>query len=158
MSTRDALEAAQAHDLDLVLVAPTAEPPVAKIVDYGKHRYEQEKFKREHKKKSQEVKGIKLSPGIAEHDLQTLVSKTRKFLGEGHKVRVVCRFKQRELAHPDVGKRKVEFVAQEVAEIGKAEREPVLSGREMVMVINPKPTGTKKNVKAEDQQDRGEEV
>jgi len=158
MSTREALNLAQQADLDLVLVAPTAEPPVARIVDYGRWKYEQEKTKKENKKKTQEVKGITLRPNTAEHDLMVLVRKAIQFLGEGDKVRLVCRFKQRELAHPEVGAKKLEFIAAQVDEIGKRDKDPALSGREMVMVLNPKPAGKQKNAKAEDQQDSGEEV
>jgi len=158
MSTREALNLAQQAELDLVLVAPAADPPVAKIVDYGRWKYEQEKTKKENKKKTQEVKGITLRPNTAEHDLMVLVRKALQFLGEGDKVRVVCRFKQRELAHPEVGAKKLEFIANNVEEVGKRDKDPVLSGREMVMVLNPRPAGKQKNAKAEDQQNSGEEV
>ncbi len=159
MPTRQALDLAQAAGLDLVLVAEKAEPPVAKIVNYGKHKYDQDKFKREHKKKTQDVKGIKISPNIAENDLNTLARRALKFLEDGDKVRIVCRFKQRELAHPEVGARKIESFCVMVDEFGKKEKDPVLSGREMTCVINPKLIGSqKKNAKAEDQQDSSEEV
>lgn len=159
ITSRDALNHAQAAGLDLVLVAPNAEPPVARIVDYGKWKYEQDKQKKDQKKKTQDVKGIKISPGIAEHDIQTAVRKAKDFLADGDKVRVVCRFKFRELAYPDRGKEKLELIANELEEFGKREKDPVLNGREMVMVINPKPAGgPKKNAKAEDKQDSSEEV
>ncbi len=159
MPTKEALDRAIAEGLDLVLVAPNAVPPVAKITDYGKHKYDTDKLKKDQKRKVQEVKGIKVSPNIAENDLRTNARKAKGFLEDGDKVRVVCRFKQRELAHPQVGRAKLEWIANEVAEFGKPEKEPVLNGREMVMVINPKPAGgTKKNAKAEDKQDSGEEV
>jgi len=146
--------------LDLVMVAPNAEPPVAKIVDHGKYKYEQDKQKKDQKKKPQEVKGIKISPNIAENDMRTATRKAIDFLGNGDKVRVVCRFKFRELAYPDRGKQKLLWIAKELEEIGKPEKEPALNGREMVMVINPKVTGgsQKKNAKAEDTQDSSEEV
>nr|MCU0317376.1 translation initiation factor IF-3 [Fimbriimonadaceae bacterium] len=148
-STKEALTKAQDAELDLVLVAGTAQPPVARITDYGRWKYEQEKRKKDEKKKVQEVKGIKISPTIAEHDLQTAVRKARQFLGEGHKVRVVCRFTRRELAHPEVGKRKLDQVSVLLEDLGKRDRDPALAGQEMVIVITPKPAQKeKKNAKA----------
>ncbi|MBX3114932.1 MAG: translation initiation factor IF-3 [Fimbriimonadaceae bacterium] len=161
ISSRDALKMAEDVGLDLVLVAPNAEPPVAKIVDHGKYKYEQDKQKKDQKKKPQEVKGIKISPNIAENDMRTATRKATDFLAHGDKVRVVCRFKFRELAYPDRGKEKLLWIAKELEEHGKPEKEPILNGREMVMVINPKPASggsQKKNAKAEDTQDSSEEV
>lgn len=170
LSTRDALDKAIEAGLDLVLVAAQAEPPVARIVNFGKYKYEQAKQKKDHKPKKQEVKGIKISPNIAEHDLMTQAKKAKQFLGEGHKVRVVCRFRARELSHPELGVKKMDAISAFVEEAGKREKEPSLTGREMVMVINPrvavvvKPKSeTKKgdidnDAKAEDKQDGGEEV
>lgn len=169
MSCREALNIAQDQDLDLVLVAEKAQPPVVRIIDHGRWKYEQDKLKKEHKKKKpQEVKGITLRPGTAEHDLQVIVRKAIKFLNEGDKVRLVCRFRQRELAHPEVGKGKLLIIAERLADLGKPDRDPILNGREMVLLINPKPAtgGVKKNVKAEEQasdevenqQNGGEEV
>ncbi len=159
MTCREALNAAKDQELDLVLVAEKAQPPVVRIINFGRWKYEQEKLKKENKKKTQEVKGITMRPGTAEHDLQVIVKKAIKFLGEGDKVRLVCRFRQRELAHPEVGKGKLLIIAERLADLGKPDRDPILNGREMVLLINPKPAGgPKKNVKAEDQQDGGEEV
>lgn len=175
VSTREALDKAIEVGLDLVLVAAAAEPPVARIVNYGKYKYEQAKQKKDHKPKKQEVKGIKISPNIAEHDLMVQARKAKQFLGEGHKVRVVCRFRARELAHPELGVKKMDVISQVVDEIGKREKDPALTGREMVMVINPrvgvvaKPKSDSKSepknegdietdAKAEDKQDSSEEV
>lgn len=160
LNSRDALDIAQGEGLDLVLVAPNAQPPVARIVDYGKWKYEQDKLKRDQKKKTQEVKGIKISPRIAEHDMQVAIRKAIEFLGDGDKVRLVCRFRFRELAYPELGRERMEKIADELAEYGKRERDPALSGREMVMVINPKPQtgGGKKDAKAKDEKDGGKEV
>lgn len=175
VSTREALDKAIEVGLDLVLVAAQAEPPVARIVNYGKYKYEQAKQKKDHKPKKQEVKGIKISPNIAEHDLMVQARKAKQFLGEGHKVRVVCRFRARELAHPELGVKKMDVISQVVEEIGKREKDPALTGREMVMVINPKVGVTAKpktdskpeaktegdietDAKAEDKQDSSEEV
>lgn len=160
ISSRDALSKAEEVGLDLVLVAPNAEPPVARIVDHGKYKYEQDKQKKDQKKKTQEVKGIKISPVIAENDLNTAMRKGKKFLEEGDKVRVVCRFRPRQLAHPKIGEDKMLWLAKELEDYGKPEKAPILNGREMVMVISPKSSsGSKnKNAKAEDTQDGGEEV
>ncbi len=159
MSCRDALNMAEERGLDLVLVAEKAQPPVVKITNYGRWKYEQSKAKKENKKKPQEVKGITISPRIAEHDLMVAMKKAERFLNENDKVRIVCRFKQRELAHPDIGKQKLLWIADKVADLGKIDRDPALSGREMVLIINPKPSGgAKKNAKAEDVQDSSEEV
>lgn len=158
MPVRQSLESAQKLGLDLVLVAEKATQPVVKIVDYGKHKYEQSKLKKDKKPKAQDVKGVKLSPNIGEHDLQVIVKKTRSFLGDGDKVRAVCRFRQRELQHPEVGKRKILALVEAVADIGKPDKEPLLNGREMVVVINPVSTGKNKDVKAENPQDGSKEV
>lgn len=141
------------------MVAPNADPPVARIVDYGKYKYEQEKQKKDQKRKVQEVKGIKVSPNIAEHDINVAIRKAKEFLNDGNKVRVVCRFKYRELAYPKRGQEKLEAIADALEELGKRERDPVLNGREMIMVINPKATGgSKKDGKTKDEQDSSEAV
>ena len=161
ITSREALNHAEAAGLDLVLVAPNAEPPVARIVDHGKYKYEQDKLKKDQKKKKQEVKGIKISPVIAENDLMTAQRKGKKFLLEGDKVRIVCRFRPRQLAHPKIGEEKMLWLARELEEFGKPEKPPVLNGREMVMVMSPKSQSggsQKKNAKAEDTQDSSEEV
>jgi translation initiation factor IF-3 len=154
MSTREALQRAKEAELDLVLVAPNAEPPVCKIVDYGKHKYEQSKAKKDHKKKVQEVKGVKLRPGTDVHDIGVLVKKAKRFLEEGHKVRVTCVFRHRELAHPEVGREKLAKIAVELEAYGKIDRDPVLNGREMVIVVNPV-IGKKRDAKAENKEDGG---
>lgn len=157
LTTSEALDKAKQMDLDLVLVAPHAEPPVCKIVDYGKHKYEQSKAKKDHKKKVQEVKGVKLRPGTDKHDIEVLVKKAIKFLGEGDKVRVTCAFRYRELAHPEIGRDKIAAIVKQLEDYGKADKEPVLSGREMVVVINPV-SGKRKNVKTQDKEDGGQAV
>lgn len=157
LSSRDALDKARELELDLVLVAPNAEPPVCKIVDYGKHKYEQAKAKKDHKKKPQEVKGVKLRPGTDKHDINVLIKKAIKFLEEGDKVRVTCTFRFRELAHPEIGREKLLAICKTLEGHGKADKDPVLSGREMVMVFNPV-TGKKKNVKTEDKENGSQEV
>ena len=157
LSSRVALEKAKEHDLDLVLVAPNADPPVCKIVDYGKHKYEQAKAKKDHRKKVQEVKGVKLRPGTDVHDINVLVKKAIRFLGEGDKVRVTCAFRFRELAHPEIGRDKLLAISKTLEGFGKADKDPVLTGREMVMVFNPV-SGKKKNAKTQDQEDGSQAV
>ena len=157
MSSREALHKAQEMELDLVLVAPNADPPVCKVVDYGKHKYDQAKAKKDHKRKVQEVKGVKLRPGTDVHDIGVLVRKAKRFLEEGHKVRVTCVFRHRELAHPEVGREKLAKIAVQLEALGKVDRDPVLNGREMVIVVNPIP-GKKKDAKAEDKEDGSQAV
>lgn len=160
LDTREAVNRAQAEGLDLVLVAAQADPPVCRVVDYGKYKYELAKRTKDNKPKKQEVKGIKISPVIADHDLMVAVRSTIKFLEEGHKVRVVCRFRKKQLTHPEVGRARLMKLIERVEEIGKPDREPVMSGMEMVVVINPKAIGSKKNAqgKTEDKQDSSEAV
>jgi translation initiation factor IF-3 len=161
LSTKDALEQAEAQELDLVLIAGNAEPPVCRIADYGKFKYEQSKAKKANRRVVSELKGITMRPGIAEHDLGIIVRKATGFLEDGHKVRVVCRFRPRELAHPELGQKKMMSIAEGVSEVGKLDKEPVLSGREMSMLLNPKASpGAKKDGKgqAKDEQDGDEAV
>lgn len=159
MQSRQALNQAREEGLDLVMVSPTAQPPVCRIIDYGRHKYETEKLKKDKKSKQQEVKGIKISPRIAEHDMAFLIRNATRFLEEGHKVKVTCMFKAREITHPELGRKKLDFFADQVKEIAVVERTPTLDGRLMIMVLVPKPhSGKPKNVKAEDQQDGGEAV
>ena len=106
MQSRQALTLAKEDGLDLVMVSPTAQPPVCRIIDYGKHKYLEGKLGKDKKGKQQEVKGIKISPRIAEHDLAFLVRNASRFLEEGHKVKVTCMFKAREITHPELGKKK----------------------------------------------------
>lgn len=157
VGSREALTLARENELDLVLVAPNADPPVCKIVDYGKHKYDQAKAKKDHKKKVQEVKGVKLRPGTDTHDIGVLVRKAKKFLEEGHKVRVTCVFRYRELAHPEVGRDKLQVIAEQLADLGKVDRDPSMNGRELVMVVNPT-AGKKKDAKTEDKKDGGQAV
>lgn len=140
---------AREQGLDLVMVSPSAQPPVCKIIDYGKHKYEQEKLQKDHKRKQQEVKGIKISPRIAEHDIQFLTRNAHRFLEEGHKVKVTCVFKAREVTHPELGAKKLAHFAEIVSELATVERPPRLDGRQMVMTLLPKaPTSKAKPAKA----------
>jgi translation initiation factor IF-3 len=139
------------------MVSPTAVPPVCKIIDHGRHKYEQDKLGKDKKSKSQDVKGIKISPRIAEHDLTVAVKKAIRFLEDGDKVKVTCQFKAREVTHPEFGKQKLQIFADQVAHLGTVERTPTLDGKLMVMVLVPKPaTGSKKHAKDSDKQDGGQ--
>lgn len=165
LETKKALSLAIEEDLDLVLVAPHAKPPVCKIVDYGKYKYEQSKAKKDQKKKHLEVKGVKFRPGTQEHDLQVLVRSATRFLSDGHKVRMICVFRPRELAHPEIGEAKLLKMAEHLAEVGKIERPPSRNGREMTVILSPV-AGKKKDgeaketdaTKAEDEQNGAKEV
>ncbi|HJP82265.1 MAG TPA: translation initiation factor IF-3 [Fimbriimonadaceae bacterium] len=159
VQSRQALQMARDEGLDLVLVSASAQPPVCRIIDYGKHKYLEGKQGKDKKSKQQEVKGIKISPRIAEHDLGFLVKNAMRFLEEGHKVKVTCMFKAREITHPELGKKKLETFAEMVKDLAVVERTPSLDGRMMIMVLNPKPqTGTKKNAKAENKQDGSQAI
>jgi translation initiation factor IF-3 len=160
MPSKEALTIARDQGLDLVMVSPTAQPPVCRVVDFGKYKYMESKLGKDKKNKQQEVKGIKISPRIAENDLQTNITKARKFLTEGDKVRVVCMFRAREMSHPELGQQRLAKFADAVADIGTAERAPTLDGRQMVMVLLPK-TATpvkKKDAKDQNKQDGGQAV
>jgi len=159
MQSRQALTLAKEEGLDLVMVSPTAQPPVCRIIDYGKHKYLEGKLGKDKKSKQQEVKGIKISPRIAEHDLEFLVKNATRFLEEGNKVKVTCMFKAREITHPELGKKKLDHFAEMVVEIATVERTPTLDGRMMIMVLVPKPgAGKKKDAKDQNKQDSGKPV
>lgn len=123
--------------LDLVEIAAAADPPVCKILDVGKFKYEIQKKKNEARKKQKviEVKEIKMRPGIDEHDYQVKLRSMRKFLEEGDKVKVTIRFRGRELVHQDLGLRVLDRVRGELGELGKVEQMPRVEGRQMVMVL-----------------------
>jgi translation initiation factor IF-3 len=137
------LEAQQIADeaaLDLVEIVPTAEPPVCKILDYGKFRFLEQKKAAEARKKQKvvEIKEIKLRPGIDEHDYDTKMKAVRRFFEEGDKVKVTLRFRGREMAHQDIGYKLLDRVKSETLGIAKVELEPSMEGRQMVMVLAPK--------------------
>ena len=127
-------------NLDLVNIAPTAVPPVCKIMDYGKHRYEQQKKDKEARKNQKivEMKEIRLSATIDEHDYQTKLRNVQKFLNEGDKVKLSIKFRGREITHPEIGLRILERLSQEVAEISVVERKAKLEGRSMILILAPK--------------------
>ncbi len=134
--------AAAERGLDLVEVAPTAHPPVVRIMDYGKYKYEQARKARESKKKQHQVKvkEIKLRPKIDDHDLDFKRGHARRFLGEGNKVKVTMRFRGREMTHTELGLAVLERFAESLAECGQIEEGARLEGRNMTMVLAPKRT------------------
>ena len=139
VDTRDALQRARDEELDLVLVGEQASPPVAKLLDYGKYRYEMQQQEKEARKRSrqQEMKAIKFRVKIEDHDYETKVRHVRRFLEGGHKVRVVIMFRGRERTHPELGQEILNRVAQDVSEISVVDMAPSLAGMDMNMVLRP---------------------
>ncbi|WP_188647842.1 translation initiation factor IF-3 [Marinithermofilum abyssi] len=137
---REALRLAQEAELDLVNVAPQAKPPVCRIMDYGKYRYEQSKREKEARKKQKtiQVKEIRFSPSIEEHDVQTKLRNVKKFLKKGDKVKLSIRFRGREITHQELGRSILDRMAEEVKDLGEVERKPKLEGRHMIMILSPK--------------------
>jgi translation initiation factor IF-3 len=134
-----ALASARASGMDLVEVSPMAEPPVCKVLDYGKHRFESQKKMREskHKQKVIQLKEIKLRQNIGEHDYQVKMRASIKFINRGDKVKVTLRFRGREITHKDLAENLFERFKDELAEIAKIELEPKMEGRQLVMVLTP---------------------
>ncbi len=139
MSTSAALSMAYEKDLDLVLIAPNAQPPVCRIMDYGKYRFERDKKEKEAKKKQTvvEVKEIQLSCNIDTHDFETKVKHAHRFIGDGNKVRVVVKFRGREMSHLDIGRDLLARFEEAVSDAGTVEKRPSLEGRFMSMIISP---------------------
>lgn len=139
MPLHEALARAKERNLDLVEVAPTAVPPVCRLLDYGKFRYEQTKKEREARKHQRVVllKEVRMTPKIDEHDLDFKTRNVQKFLESGDKVKVSVRFKGRELAHPHLGRQILEQVAAKLKGVGNVERPPAMEGRTMSMIVSP---------------------
>ena len=139
LSIREALSLATERELDLVEVAPNAEPPVCRLMDYGKYLYEKQKRERESRKaqKQIEVKELRLRPKTDEHDIQVVITRIRKFVKEGAKVRVRIRFRGREMQHPEVARELLERVANDVANDVAVESMPAFDGNSMVMILAP---------------------
>ena len=137
---REALQMAIDANMDLVNIAPQAKPPVCRIMDYGKFRYEQQKKEKEARKNQKivDLKEVWFRSNIEEHDYQTKFRNVVKFLGEGDKVKCSVRFRGREIAHANIGQKILERVASEVADICVVERVPKLEGRSMIMILAPK--------------------
>jgi len=140
LDTFDAIRKADDFGLDLVEVQPNADPPVCKILDYGKFKYEAQKRANEARKKQKiiEVKEIKLRPNIDEHDYQVKMRNVQKFLNAGDKVKVTLRFRGREMAHQELGANVLTRVREETDEFAKVEAMPKMEGRQMIMVLAPK--------------------
>lgn len=140
VSAKEAQKLANSKNLDLVKIAPQAKPPVCKIMDYGKHKYELAKKEKEAKKNQKvvTVKEVRLSPNIEKHDLQVKVSQATKFLKNGDKVKVTLRFRGRELSNINIGKKVIDEFKDMVAEISQVEKEAKLEGKQMIMVLTPK--------------------
>ncbi|MFY9412680.1 MAG: translation initiation factor IF-3 [Dethiobacteria bacterium] len=140
MTLKDALNAAQQRKLDLVNVAPHARPPVCRLMDFGKYKYEQNKKEREARKKQKviTVKEVKLRPKIEQHDFAVKARNCRRFLESGDKVKVTVMFRGRELAHPEIAYRLCQQLAEELDDCAVVERKAKLEGRNMTMILSPK--------------------
>ncbi len=140
MSAKEAQKLAREADLDLVKIAPGAKPPVCKIIDYGKYRYEQARKEREAKKKQRtmEVKEVRLSPNIDKNDLNTKANQARKFIQKGDKVKVTLRFRGREMAHINYSKQILDSFFEKLEDIAVIDKNPKMEGRSMVMFLSEK--------------------
>lgn len=139
LKIEEALRVAENKKLDLVNVAPTARPPVCRIMDYGKYRYEQSKREREARKKQKliAVKEVKFRPNIDQHDFEVKMKNARRFLEDGDKVKITVMFRGREITHSSIALRLCEHLAEEVKQYGTVERPPKLEGRNMIMILTP---------------------
>lgn len=147
VDTRDALRMARERNLDLVMVSPAAVPPVCRLLDYGRFRFEQQQNAKENRKRArqQEVKAIKYRVKIDGHDFQTKTGHVRRFLEAGHKVKVSIMFRGRERTHPELGERILERVAQTLSDIGQPEGRPNMAGMDMNMIMTPLPGRVKRD-------------
>lgn len=139
MKLEQAIAKAEAVGLDLVLMSPNAKPPVCKIIDYGKYKYEQSKMANEAKKKQHiiQVKEVKVRASTDQHDLDVKLKRVVKFLEQGNKVKLSVRFRGREMAYTERGADQLKHIAEEVKELGKPDKMPKLEGRQMIMILNP---------------------
>jgi len=140
MLTRDALARAAAMGLDLVEISPTARPPVCRIMDYGKYRFEQAKREKEARKNQRivQIKEVKFRPNIEDHDFETKAKNAERFLKEGDKVKATVMFRGREITHPDLGRVICERLVERLADIAAVERHPKLEGKNMIIILTPK--------------------
>ena len=140
MSAREAMKLAEEAELDLVKIAPTAKPPVCKIIDYGKYRYELARKEKEARKKQKtvDVKELRLSPSIDTHDVQVKVKKANEFLKDGDKAKISIRFRGREIGHSKVGMQIMEDFAKATEEFGTVDKQPKMEGKSLVMFLAPK--------------------
>ena len=141
MPAKKAMELAEQKNLDLVKIAPQAAPPVCKIIDYGKYRFEQSKREKEQRKNQHvvEIKEVRLSLNIDTHDFDTKKNHAVRFISEGNKVKVSIRFRGREMGHPELGQEIMRRFAEAMADVTNVERQPKLEGRTMLMFLVPKP-------------------
>lgn len=139
MKLAQAIAKAEAVGLDLVLMSPNAKPPVCKIIDYGKYKYEQSKMANAAKKKQHviQIKEVKVRASTDQHDLDVKLKRVVKFLGQGNKVKLSVRFRGREMAYTERGADQLKHIAEEVKELGKPDKMPKLEGRQMIMILNP---------------------
>ena len=142
MLSKKAMELAEQKNLDLVKIAPQAAPPVCKIIDYGKYRFEQSKREKEQRKNQRvvEIKEVRLSLNIDTHDFETKKNHALRFIAEGNKVKASIRFRGREMGHPELGQEIMKRFAEAMEEAANVERQPKLEGRTMLMFLAPKPT------------------
>ena len=140
MSAKEAQDIAYEKGMDLVKIAPKAQPPVCKIIDYGKYRYEQARKEKEAKKKQKtiEIKEVRLSPNIDENDLNTKVNAARKFIEKGNKVKVTLRFRGREMAHVQSSKQILDVFSERMADVAVVDKAPKMEGRSMTMFLTEK--------------------
>ncbi len=140
MSPKDAMKLAREAEVDLVKIVPTAVPPVCKIVDYGKYKYELTRKEKDAKKKQRviDIKEVRLSPNIEENDLNTKANAARKFIEKGDKVKITLKFRGREMAHMEQSKHILDDFAQKLADIAQVEKAPKLEGRSIIMVLTEK--------------------
>ncbi|SFD59979.1 bacterial translation initiation factor 3 (bIF-3) [Lentibacillus persicus] len=138
-SRNEALDIAQKRELDLVLVAPNAKPPVCRIMNYGKYRFEQQKKEKEARKKQKviNVKEVRFTPGIGEHDFNTKLKNARKFLSKGDKVKASVRFRGRAITHKDLGREVLDRLAEETKDVATIESKAKMEGRNMFMMLAP---------------------
>ena len=143
MTPRDALMIARERGIDLIEVAPQAQPPVCKIMDYGKFKYEQAKREKESAKKHKqsELKGIQMFPNIEAHDFEVKVRNAIKFLEEGDKVKITVRFKGRQITHPEFGRQQLEKIVSMTSSVSQVEKPPAMEGRMMTMILSPAKQG-----------------
>ncbi len=143
LTPEEAWDAARRFNLDLVEVSPTAQPPVCRIMDFGKFKYEQSKREREARKNQKVVtiKELRMRPKIDDHDFEVKAKNARKFLAEGDKVKVSVRFRGREIVHQDLAREKLRSMAEELSELGSVESYPRMEGRQMIMILAPTTKG-----------------
>jgi translation initiation factor IF-3 len=152
IDTREAMNMAREAAMDLVMVSPQAVPPVCRLLDYGRFRYEQQQNEKENRKRAraQEVKAIKFRVKIDDHDFKTKTGHVRRFLEEGHKVKVTIMFRGRERTHPELGERILVRVAETLADIGAPESNPSMMGMDMNMIMTPKAAPAPKKERGEE--------